>query len=249
MQNSRVGGKLIQTPSVFVVVPVYNGSFYLESCVSQLRSYFASRQLSYELIIAEDGSTDGSKALCRDLLTRFPDIRLLEASERLGRGESLRRAIQLAEAEIGLYTDVDMATDLTYMDDLIARVSDGEDIVTASRYLPESASQRVLPRLIASRVYNRLVRLLLGSQVTDHQCGFKAFKRKAILELLPTVKADHWFWDTEILVRAQLAGFRVGEVPVHWSEGPAEKSTVRLLRDSIRFMSELVRLKLELRES
>ena len=236
----------MSTPAVSVVVPVYNGSYFLESCVTQLRDYFAERGTPYEIIIAEDGSTDGSKALCRDLKARFPDIQLLMEPDRLGRGESLRRAIAASRGDVILYTDVDMATDIHHMGDLIREVSNGEDIVTGSRYLPGSEADRMLTRLVASRVYNRIVRLLLRSQLTDHQCGFKAFKRSAILRLLPEVKAEHWFWDTEILVRAQVEGLRVGEVPVQWSETEADQSTVRLMRDSLRFLSEVIRLRADL---
>ena len=116
-------------PAVSVVVPVYNGSYFLESCVTQLRGYFAERGTPCEIIIAEDGSTDGSKALCRDLKGRFPEIQLLMEPDRLGRGESLRRAIAASHGDVILYTDVDMATDIRHMDELIRGVSDGEDIV------------------------------------------------------------------------------------------------------------------------
>ncbi len=236
----------MSNPKVSVVVPVYNGSYFLESCVLQLRQYFSASGTPHEIIIAEDGSTDGSKALCRELKDRFPDIQLLMGAKRLGRGESLRRAIAAARGDVILYTDVDMATDLRHMGDLVREVSNGEDIVTGSRYLPGAQAERMLTRLVASRVYNRLVRLLLGSTLTDHQCGFKAFKRNAILRLLPEVKAEHWFWDTEILVRAQAEGLRVGEVPVQWSESEADQSTVRLMRDSMSFLSEIIRLKADL---
>lgn len=233
-------------PKISVVIPVYNGSFYLESCVIDLRAHFTERGIPYELLIAEDGSTDGSKALCRELRARYPELTLIQAEERLGRGESLRRAIRAATGDVVLYTDVDMATDIRHLDALIEHVSNGDDIATGSRYLQGSLAKRSLPRLIASRAYNRMVRLLLNSHVRDHQCGFKAFKRDSILELLPQVKAGDWFWDTEILVRAQLGGFRVAEIPVEWAESPADRSTVKLASDSFRFFFEVLRLRSEL---
>lgn len=233
-------------PVVSVVVPVYNGSYFLESCVTQLREHFAERRTPYEILIAEDGSTDGSKNLCRALRDRFPEVSLLQDERRLGRGESLRRAIRAARGDIVLYMDVDMATDMRYLDPLIGSVADGHDVATGSRYLPGSHADRRLPRLVASRVYNRMVRALLGSEITDHQCGFKAFKKDAVLQLLPQVGSGDWFWDTEILVRAQLGGLRVQELPVEWSESPADRSTVRLASDSVRFFFELLRLRSEL---
>jgi len=233
-------------PSISVVIPVYNGSYYLERCIADLRAHFVKRGIPYELLIAEDGSTDGSKALCRELRARYPELTIVQAEERLGRGESLRRAIRAATGDVVLYTDVDMATDIRYLDPLIEHVTNGDDIATGSRYLHGSIARRRLPRLIASRAYNRMVRLLLDSHVTDHQCGFKAFKRQSILELLPYVKSGDWFWDTEILVRAQLRGFRVAEIPVEWAESPADRSTVKLASDSIRFFLEVLRLRSEL---
>ena len=233
-------------PLVSVVVPVYNGSYFLESCVTQLCAHFAERRTPYEILIAEDGSTDGSKALCRVLRDRFSEVTLLQDEVRLGRGESLRRAIRAARGDIVLYMDVDMATDMRYLDPLIESVADGHDVATGSRYLSGSRARRRLPRLVASRVYNRMVRALLASEITDHQCGFKAFKKAAILQLLSEVESGDWFWDTEILVRAQLDGLRVEELPVEWSESPTDQSTVRLAGDSIRFFLELIRLRSEL---
>jgi len=233
-------------PTVSVVVPVYNGGYFLQSCVTQLRSYFAEKGLPYELLIAEDGSTDESKALCQVLKDRYPEITLIQAQERLGRGESLQRAIRIAAGNVILYTDVDMATDLRHMDTVIGHVTNGDDIVTGSRYLPGSAAKRSFARLVASRIYNRIVRTLLDSHVSDHQCGFKAFKREAVLRLLPHVRSGHWFWDTEILVRGQISGLRVSEIPVDWVESPADRSTVKLAGDSFRFFCEVLRLRVEL---
>jgi hypothetical protein len=88
---------------------------------------------------------------------------------------------------------------------------------------PESKADRTFSRSISSKTYNFLVRHMLGSKVRDHQCGFKAFKRDAVLSLLDEVEAKHWFWDTEILVRAQRHGFNVKEIAVEWKSGKGTK--------------------------
>jgi len=97
--------------------------------------------------------------------------------------------------------------------------------------LPESNVERSGTRNIASKTYNFVVRALLGSKVKDHQCGFKAFRREPLMQLLDEVGASHWFWDTEILVRAHLRGYKVKEIPVSWRGGRDTK--VRLLKDSL----------------
>jgi hypothetical protein len=91
--------------------------------------------------------------------------------------------------------------------------------------MPESRIERTGGREIASRGYNFMVRTILSSRLRDHQCGFKAFNRERLLALLPAVKDTHWFWDTEVLVRAQHAGYRICEFPVVWNQG--RKTTVQ----------------------
>ncbi|MGA2524901.1 MAG: hypothetical protein ABSF65_12230, partial [Candidatus Bathyarchaeia archaeon] len=107
---------------------------------------------------------------------------------------------------------------------------EGYEVSTGSRMLPESKVERSTRRSISSKSYNFLVRHMLGSKVRDHQCGFKAFKKEAFLALLGEVKATHWFWDTEILVRAQRHGFKVKEIPVEWTSGKGTK--VNFAKDS-----------------
>jgi hypothetical protein len=96
--------------------------------------------------------------------------------------------------------------------------------------LSESNVERSGTRHIASKTYNFMVRALLGSKVKDHQCGFKAFRREPLLQLLDEVGASHWFWDTELFVRASRRGYRIKEIPVDWKGGRETK--VRLLKDS-----------------
>ena len=98
---------------------------------------------------------------------------------------------------------------------------------------------RTRGREIASRSYNFLVRLFLGSKIYDHQCGFKAFNRNRILPLLPAIRSNHWFWDTEILVRAQREGYRVTEFPVRWRAG---KGTTVKFKDIFEMGTAILRL-------
>ncbi len=118
------------------------------------------------------------------------------------------------------------------------------DVATGSRRLPESRAIRSTERELASRVYNGLVRTCLSSSIYDHQCGFKAFDRDALDRLLPQIRDRHWFWDTELLVRAQRAGYRINEFPVSWR--PGEDTTVDVVRDGYEMGREVVRLWWEL---
>ena len=105
--------------------------------------------------------------------------------------------------------------------------------------MPESDIVRTGERELASRGYNTLVRTILGSPLHDHQCGFKAFHRDRVRAIIPSVKASHWFWDTEVLVRAQHAGYKIKEIPVSWKQG---KGTTVRVKDVVEMGTAILRL-------
>lgn len=225
---------------VSAILPVYNDLAALRTAIPQsLETLEAIAPGMFELIVAEDGSTDGSMEFVRDYETRDPRVRLLHADERLGRGRALNRAVDGARGSIVCYYDVDLATDMEHLAELIGAIREGYDIATGSRLLPDSNIIRSGGREVASRGYNMLVRTILGSSLHDHQCGFKAFRRDRLLSMLPSVTADHWFWDTEVLVRAQKNGYRIREFPVQWRQG--EGTTVRR-KDVVEMGSAILRL-------
>lgn len=210
---------------VSAVIPVYNDREALVKAIPLSITTLEAITSDFELIIAEDGSTDGSADFVQSWTEKDPRVHLLHSDDRLGRGKALNRAFSAAKGGIVCYYDVDLATDMKHLPTLIGAIRAGHDIATGSRLLPESRIQRSGGREIASRGYNLLVRTVLGSSLHDHQCGFKAFSRDRVLAIIPSVKDTHWFWDTEILVRAGKQGYRICEFPVIWNQG--EKTTVR----------------------
>jgi glycosyltransferase AglD len=215
-------------PEITAIIPVFNDRPSLEIALNVSLETLSGITREFEIIVAEDGSTDGSTEFVRQYETQDSRVRLLHHDERLGRGRALNQAIHESKGTIVCYYDVDLATDMQHLPALISAIRNGSDISTGSRLLPASDIVRSEGREIASRSYNFLVRLFLGSRIYDHQCGFKAFNRERILPLLPTIRSNHWFWDTEILVRAQQAGYRVVELPVRWRAG---KGTTVRFRD------------------
>ena len=144
----------------------------------------------------------------------------------------MKNAFQESSGEILVYMDVDLATDVRQLKELISSIEkEGYDFATGSRMLAESKVERSGTRNIASKIYNFMVRAVLGSKVKDHQCGFKAFRREPLMQLLDEVGANHWFWDTEVLVRAYRRGYKIKEIPVLWKSGHETK--VRLFHDSL----------------
>ena len=216
---------------VSVVLPAHNEADRIETAVAKITETLREYEDTYEIIIAEDGSTDGTDKKAAALSERYPAVKHIHNEKRLGRGKALKNAFKESSGEILVYMDVDLATDVGQLKSLIRSVEEeGYEFATGSRMLPESRVERSGTRHISSKAYNFMVRALLGSKVKDHQCGFKAFRREPLLQLLDEVGASHWFWDTELFVRASRKGYRIKEIPVDWKGGRETK--VRLLKDS-----------------
>lgn len=226
-------------PELSVIIPVFNDRYSLEQAIPRSIDALSEFINGFEIIVAEDGSTDGSADFARDFGNKDSRVHLLHSDERLGRGKALNRAIGEAKGGIVCYYDVDLATDMRCLKHLVGAIRDGADVATGSRLLRDSDIVRTGWREIASRTYNFLVRFLLGSRIFDHQCGFKAFNRERILPILPQIRSNHWFWDTEILVRSQRLGFAVREFPVRWRAGNG--TTVRI-KDIFEMGSSILRL-------
>jgi glycosyltransferase AglD len=212
-------------PEVTAIIPAYNDRVALERALPRSIEVLSGNTDGFELIIAEDGSTDGSSGIVKEFEKSDARVHLLHSDKRLGRGRALNRAFLQAKGKIVCYYDVDLATDMQHLPRLINAIREGADIATGSRLLRDSDIRRTGGREVASRTYNFLVRCLLSSRVYDHQCGFKAFNKERILPLLQHIRADHWFWDTEMLVRAQRKGYTVTEFAVRWRAGKG--TTVR----------------------
>jgi glycosyltransferase involved in cell wall biosynthesis len=218
---------------ISLVFPAYNEAGFLEFALDRVRKALNEFSSSYEVIIAEDGSTDGTDKLATALAKKYSFIKNIHREKRCGRGAALKNAFKQSRGEVLVYMDLDLATDLKHLKTLVEAVkSEGYELATGSRMLHESKVERSVTRNIASKAYNFMVRTVLGSKVKDHQCGFKAFRREYLMHLLDEVDAKHWFWDTEVLVRANRKGYKIKEIPVTWNGGRETK--VRLFIDSLK---------------
>lgn len=222
---------LDESIEVSVVFPAYNEVNFLDTAVEKTTKTLDQFVHSYEIIIAEDGSIDGTAEHAEELAQKSAVVRHIHGEKRLGRGKALNNAFRQSNGEVFVYMDLDLATNLKFLRPLVeAILIEGYDFSTGSRMLPESQVKRTLRRSISSKTYNFMVRHMLGSKLRDHQCGFKAFRREPTLKLIDEVRANHWFWDTEILVRAARKGYKIKEIPVEWKSGGNTK--VNFIKDS-----------------
>ena len=218
---------------VVVTIPVYKDTSFLAGAVDKLEKATSSIVTEFQLVIAEDGSN--SSAVVTQLTDKFTNILYFQEDQRLGRGKALRDTWRKVSADVYVYLDADMATSLEHFDAYrnLLTLQEDYDMVTGSRYLPDSIMNRPLVRETASLSYNWLIRLLLRTKVHDHQCGFKSFSRKLVETLEKEAKSDSWFWDTEVIVIASRLGFRVKEIPISWTEKKGQRTPLKRLAKDI----------------
>lgn len=213
---------------ITVVLPAYNEASRLENCV---RAVKRSLKNNYEIIIAEDGSTDGTDKIATEISRKDRHIKLMQYPRKLGRGLALKKAFKNAKGNIMCYLDVDLATDMKYFPQLIDYAKNF-DVVCGSRYMSGSSLQRPALRDAISRFYNSFVRYIIGCDVHDTQIGFKAFSKKFVENEIMSIDEKSWAWDTIVVVNACKKGYKVKEFPVKWIEKKGKKTSIsRLLAD------------------
>ena len=206
---------------VEIVVPVYDEEHTLANSVERLHEFLSNDfPLSWQIVIADNASTDGTLDVARRLSTRLDRVEVMHLRKK-GRGRALRAAWLASPARVVCYMDVDLSTDLRALLPLVAPLVSGHsDLAIGTRLGHGSRVSRGPKRELVSRGYNQILRTLLRARFSDAQCGFKAIRTEVARRLLPDVVDEGWFFDTELLVLAQRAGMRIHEVPVDWVDDP-----------------------------
>jgi glycosyltransferase involved in cell wall biosynthesis len=203
-----------------ITVPVLNEEACLVANVERLVS-FLNRNVTatqFEIVIADNGSTDKTLPLAEALARQLDCVRVLHLDQR-GRGRALKAAWRQSEARVLSYMDADLSSDLNVLPSMLQKLFDDQcDIAVGSRLLNPTTTRRGLKREVMSRVYAMLVKRLFRVGFSDPQCGLKAIRREALERLLPVVQDDGWFFDTELLVLAERCGLRIFDVAVPWIE-------------------------------
>lgn len=235
-----------QPVSVDIVIPVLNEAHVLKRSIGTLHDFLTTNPFPYrwQIVIIDNGSTDGTIEKARELSEQYPEVRSLHLTQR-GRGRALRHAWLQSQADIVAYMDVDLSTDLKHLRPLIDSIATGQhDVATGSRLQAQSETTRSAKREFISRVYNLMVKAMLFTRFSDAQCGFKAMSRRAVEQIIPQVEDQSWFFDTELLVLAEKQGFRIADIPVRWIED--DDSRVKIFKTGWDDIKGLVRVRLAL---
>ena len=228
-------------PFLSVVIPAYNEEGRIERSLEQVTEYLSSRDYTWEVIVGDDGSTDGTARLVDQASSRGTGVRLLSLDHR-GKGWAVKNAILAASGEYRLVCDADLPVPLEQVERLLPPVLGGVDVAVASRDAP-GARRFGEPglRRIMGRIFNLLVRLLVLPGFRDTQCGFKCFRGEIVPLLFQGPLPEGFTFDAEVLFLARKSGLVVREVAVDWYYGKGSK--VRPFRDSLGMAGDLLKIR------
>jgi len=227
---------------VDVVIPVLNEAHVLEKSVAVVHDFLEKNAMfRWRIVIVDNGSTDGTFDIARNLARTYSAVEFIHLKEK-GRGRALREAWQASSSDVVLYIDVDLSPELAALPKLVAALlREGYDLATGSRLLKSSKTKRSLKREIISRAYNLFLKSVLFTKFSDAQCGFKAVTRDAVKALVPQVRDQGWFFDTELLVLAEKQGYKIRDIPIAWIED--DDSRVKIIPTALKNIRGILRLR------
>jgi glycosyltransferase involved in cell wall biosynthesis len=226
-----------------IVIPAYNESARLRPTLDTLLRYVHAQKWDVEILVVNDGSSDDTAQVIREYGKVHPEILLLENPGNRGKGFSVRNGMLHARGNICLFTDADLSSPIEEAQKLLAAINAGADVAIGSRWLKAElqTERQPLYRQAFGRIFNMVLRIVLGMRFVDTQCGFKAFRRDAVQRIFPLQKIERWGFDPEILYLARRAGLKVAEVPVVWAH--SEGTRLSPVKDGIRMFGEVLRIR------
>jgi len=228
----------VSVPRVSVVIPVYNEEGILRSAIVDLVARFDEMKIPYEILIAENGSTDGTVAIAAELSRRYPQV-LYSSLGEPNYGKALRQGILRARGEFVICDEIDLCDGEFHRRALEILETGGADLVVGSKLLEGAEDRRPMLRHMGSIVINAMLKVSLGFKGTDTH-GLKAFRRLALLDVVHQCLADKDLFASELVIRADRAGIRKVEIPVRVVEKRAP--SINLFRRVPNVMLNLAKL-------
>ncbi|HKC20807.1 MAG TPA: dolichyl-phosphate beta-glucosyltransferase [Candidatus Dormibacteraeota bacterium] len=225
-----------------VVVPCFNEEQRLPRTVEQIESYLDAKKAPYELILVDDGSTDGTRQVMDAATERHDCVRIEALPNNRGKGRALAVGVAAAKGDEILVTDADLSTPIEELDKLESALEKGAGIAIASRALRGSRVEVSQPiyRVLMGKGFNLIVQAVLLPGIWDTQCGFKLFRADIAHRVFAHLITDGFGYDPEVLYRARKQGVKIAEVPVVWrNSAPTKVSAVRSSLDMLRHVVRL----------
>ncbi|MFH1564494.1 MAG: dolichyl-phosphate beta-glucosyltransferase [bacterium] len=222
-----------------VVIPAYNEEKQIKNSLNMIKEYLDTRGFSYEIIVSNDGSVDGT---VEEVKKSGVDVILLDNKKNYGKGFAIKSGMLKAQGEFVVFLDADLATPIAELPKLLNSLENGDaQIVIGSRAIGKRDIERSLIRSVIGLGFRKLKSLIVGIEIFDSQCGFKGFKREVVEPIFKKQTINGWSFDVEILLIASKLGYKILEVPVSWTE--QGNSKMKLWREIPRMFWELLRIR------
>jgi len=234
----------MEAPRVSIILPAYNEARRIPKTMDNILAYLGNSSWSAELIVVDDGSTDDTAEVVTRFAERHGNVRLVQNRRNRGKGKAIRDGVFHAVGEVILFADADDSTPIADAEKLLQAIAGGADIAIGSRWVDRTLQIAPQPwrRRLNGRLYNLLLRGILGLRFKDTQNGFKAYRGGAAKMIFGLQKIEGWGFDAEVLFLARRFGLKVCEVPVEYTYY-AEGSKIRPYRDGVRMILELLKVR------
>lgn len=236
-----------------ICLPIKNEETVLKDNINKLLDYltYELNDFSWQITGVVNGSVDKSYEILKEFEKNKPSAVKALLIEEPGKGRALKKAWDNSQADILVFMDADLAVNLEATRSLIMPLVNNEaDLVLGSRFLKNSVTKRSKRRGFLSLGYVTLSKLILNHGQSDIQCGFKGIKKETYDSIKNFIFDDYWFFDTELVTIAKLAGYKIKEVPVKWQENRVgtKKSNVKVFQDSLKFLKNVITFSFRLRK-
>ena len=229
------------TPFLSVVIPAFNEATRIIDTLEQVVSYLGRQSYSWEVVVVDDGSSDGTAALVSQWMPEHKEVRV-ETIPHAGKGWAVRHGMRATSGEYRFMCDADLAMPIEYLSTFLERMDEGYDIAIGSRQIAGATRVNEPPlRHIMGRIFNWSVRIVAVQDFQDTQCGFKCFRGEVADELFAFQRTRGFGFDVEILYLALKSGLRAIEIPISWYYH--RESTVRPRVDSILMLLDIIRVR------
>lgn len=224
-----------------IVIPAYNEEENIASTLEEISEYLENRDFSYELIVADDGSSDPTVEKAEPFEGKLKGFRIIRSAPNKGKGYVLRKAMLQANGEYIMFMDADNSTSIKELDKFLPFFGDDFNLYIASRRLPGAEVEVPFIRRFMGNVYLFLAEVVLGLRVSDINCGFKIFEQTAARDVFSRQIMNDWSFDAEVLYLCKKQGYRIKEVSVKWVH--KDTSKVKPLQDAVKSFISLARIK------
>ena len=227
-----------------VIIPAYNEAERLPSTLEEAYGWLTEKLPDdFEIIVVDDGSSDGTVKQTREMITTHPLLKMLVQPQNRGKGAAVKRGMLEASGDIRLFMDADHSTHIREAEKVLTAVNNSAEVVIASRQHPESdiSVHQSWLREHMGQSFNFIMRSIVGLKMEDTQCGFKAFTAKAAEDIFSRQKLEGFSFDVELLFLASKLGYQIAEIPVEWINEP--NSRVRMIADPVLMFADVVRIR------